>query len=67
MSIYIICTRIWIIYPYLYTHSTPIYIYPHMYPFLYPYIYNVGKTIIRHPQVHHFYGYYKPLPVMGGL
>jgi len=25
-------------------------------------IYNVGKTIINHPQFHHFYRWYKPFP-----
>ena len=28
---------------------------------------NVVKTIINHPQTHHFYGWYTPFPVMGSL
>lgn len=28
---------------------------------------NVVKTIIHHPQTHHFYGWYTPFPVMGSL
>ena len=52
---------------FIYPFYTYIYIPPYVSIFIPIYIYNVGKTIIRHPQVHHFYGYYKPLPVMGGL